>query len=71
MATALMAHPELRHPFEETPIHPERSTTVLYQGRKNTLSEIGDGEQPYVADRELRDEYIRAGKDYYRPLDIA
>ena len=30
-----MASPELRHPFEATPIHAEGQTTVLYQG--NTI----------------------------------
>ena len=33
MAETMMAYPELRHPYEETPIHPPGSTTVLYQGR--------------------------------------
>ena len=37
MAKAMMAYPELRNPFEETPIHPEGSTTVLYQGNATTL----------------------------------
>jgi hypothetical protein len=44
MAEAFMAYPELRHPFEETPIHPQGSTTVLYQGKAITLSETGDGD---------------------------
>lgn len=44
MAEAFAAFPELRHPFEETPIHPERSTTVLYQGKAVTLSETGAGD---------------------------
>ncbi len=43
MAEFTMAFPELRHPFEETPIHPENCTTVLYQGRATTLSETGEG----------------------------
>jgi hypothetical protein len=44
MAEIMMAFPELRHPFEQTPIHPEGSTTVLYQGRATTLSETGEGD---------------------------
>ncbi len=45
MADAMMAYPELRHPFEEKPIHPEGSTTVLYQGKAITLTltRIGGG----------------------------
>lgn len=53
MATALMAHPELRHPFAETPIHPQGSTTVLYQGRKITLSETGGGEGLLIRPEDL------------------
>jgi hypothetical protein len=53
MATALMAHPELRLPFEEFPIQPEDSTTVLYQGRKNTLSETGDGDGLLIRPEDL------------------
>lgn len=45
MAEAFFAYPELRNPFEATPIHPEGSATVLYQGRKITLSEVGEGDQ--------------------------
>ncbi len=44
MAEAFMAYPELRHPFEESPIHPQGSTTVLYQGKATTLAETGDGD---------------------------
>ena len=39
MAKAMMANPELRNPFETSPIHPEGSSTVLYQGRRILLSE--------------------------------
>ena len=38
MADAMMAYPDLRHPFEEKPIHPQGSTTVLCQGRNVTLT---------------------------------
>ncbi len=44
MARAFGAFPELRHPFETTPIHPAGSTTVLYQGKTVTLSETGKGD---------------------------
>ena len=44
MAKAFGAFPEYRHPFEATPIHPEGSTTVLYQGKAVTLSETGTGD---------------------------
>lgn len=43
MTEAFAAYPELRHPFEETPIHPQGCTTVLYQGNAITLSETGKG----------------------------
>ena len=44
MASAFGAFPEQRHPFQPTPIHPEGSTTVLYQGKTVTLSETGSGD---------------------------
>ena len=53
MAEAFMAHPELRHPFEETPIHPSGSATVLYQGRTITLSETGDGDNLLIKPEDL------------------
>lgn len=43
MAETMMAYPELRHPFKESAIHPEGSTTVLYQGNTITLSNTGKG----------------------------
>ena len=43
MAKAMMAYPELRHPFTEKPIHAEGSSTVLYQGRVITLARTGVG----------------------------
>ena len=45
MAEAFMAYPELRYPFETTPIHPEGDTTILYPGRRITLSETGASEE--------------------------
>ncbi len=42
MAKAFGAFPEYRHPFDATPIHPEGSTTVLYQGKTVTLTETGN-----------------------------
>lgn len=53
MATAFMAYPELRHPFEERPVHPDGSTTVLYQGRTVTLSETGAGERLLIDPQDL------------------
>lgn len=53
MTEAMMAYPELRHPFEATPIHPEGSTTVLYQGRVITLAETGDGDSLLIRPDDL------------------
>jgi hypothetical protein len=45
MAEAMMAYPEQRHPFEQKPLHPEGSATVLFQGRTVILDQVnvGDG----------------------------
>ncbi len=43
MTEAVMAYPDLRHPHPETPIHPEGSTTVLYQGNSTTIAATGPG----------------------------
>lgn len=48
-----MAHPELRHPFEETPIHPEGSATVLYQGHRITLDETGGRDRLLIRPEDL------------------
>jgi hypothetical protein len=53
MARNFMAYPELRHPFEETPIHPEGSTTILYQGNRITLDETGGGEHLLIRPEDL------------------
>lgn len=53
MAKAMMANPELRNPFAATPIHPEGSTSVLYQGKKHVLSETGDSEALLVRPKDL------------------
>ncbi len=53
MADALMAYPELRHPFEEKLIHPSGSATVLYQGRTVILSETGIGEGLLISPEDL------------------
>ena len=53
MAETFMAYPELRHPFEETPIHPKGSTTVLYQGHAITISETGKGDGLLVTPDDL------------------
>ena len=44
MADAMMAYPDLRHPFEEKPLHPAGSATVLCQGRTITLDKVGEGD---------------------------
>jgi hypothetical protein len=53
MARAFGAFPEFRHPFEATPIHPEGSTTVLYQGKAVTLSDTGKGEDLLIRPEDL------------------
>lgn len=53
MARAFGAFPEFRHPFEATPIHPEGSTTVLYQGKAVTLSETGNGDSLLIRPEDL------------------
>ena len=53
MSDAMMAYPELRHPFEEQPIHPAGSTTVLYQGNKITLEQTGTGEHLLISPQDL------------------
>lgn len=53
MARNLMAYPEQRHPFEETPIHPEGSVTILYQGRRITLEETGPGDGLLIVPEDL------------------
>lgn len=53
MARNFMAYPEQRYPFEETPIHPEGCTTVLYQGRRITLEETGEGDRLLIRPEDL------------------
>jgi hypothetical protein len=53
MARAFGAFPEFRHPFEATPIHPEGSTTVLYQGKAITLSDTGNGDGLLIRPEDL------------------
>jgi hypothetical protein len=51
-----MAYPELRHPFEEKPIHPPGSATVLYQGNTITVSataDAGDGDRLLIKAEDL------------------
>ena len=48
-----MAHPEQRHPFEETPVHANGDTTVLYQGRRITLEETGPGNRLLIRPEDL------------------
>jgi hypothetical protein len=53
MARNFMAFPELRHPFEESPIHPPGSATVLYSGKTFTLSPVGQGSSLLIKPEEL------------------
>ena len=53
MAEAFMAYPELRNPFEKTPIHEDGSTTVLYQGRTIVLDQTGPGDDLLVRAEDL------------------
>ena len=48
-----MAHPEMRHPFEETPIHPDGCATVLYGGHRITLDATGDGDRLLIQPEDL------------------
>jgi hypothetical protein len=53
VAAAMMANPEHRHPFAKTPIHPDGSATVLYQGNSITLSKIGEGKNLLIRPEDL------------------
>jgi hypothetical protein len=53
MSDAMMAYPDLRHPFEEKPIHPQGSATVLCQGRNVTLSQVGNGDSLLIQPDDL------------------
>jgi hypothetical protein len=53
MSDAMMAYPDLRHPFEEKPIHPQGSTTVLCQGRNITLTQVGNGDDLLIRPDDL------------------
>jgi hypothetical protein len=53
MAEAFMAYPELRYPFEATPIHSDGCTTVLYQGKTTTLTETGTGDELLIKPEDL------------------
>lgn len=44
MAKNMMAFPELRHPFEESPLHAAGERTVLYQGRRITVTDARSGD---------------------------
>ncbi len=44
MAENMMAYPELRHPFETTPVHADGSTTILHGGDTVTLANTGSGD---------------------------
>ena len=50
---AFMANPGLRHPYPDKPIHPEGSTTVLYQGKSVQLATTGPGEGLLIRPEDL------------------
>ncbi len=53
MTEAMMAFPDLRHPFEESPIHPDGAATVLYQGKTITLETTGPGNGLLIDPKDL------------------
>lgn len=53
MAEAMMANPELRHPFPKSPIHAAGSTSVLYQGKTVELEHTGPGEGLLIKPEDL------------------
>ena len=53
MADAMMAFPDLRHPYAQKPIHPDGSATVLYQGKTITLAETGAGDGLLIRPEDL------------------
>jgi len=53
MAENFMAHPELRHPFEVSSIHPEGTATVLYQDRTHTVESAGANQQLLIRPDDL------------------
>ena len=53
MSDAMMAYPDLRHPFVEKPIHAPGCATVLCQGHSVTLSEVGEGDRLLIRPDDL------------------
>ena len=53
MAEAFMAYPELRHPFEEKPVNPDGSKTILYAGRVIQVTQTSDSDHLQVPAEEL------------------
>lgn len=54
MARNFMAYPELRHPFEETPIHGPGQATVLYQGNTIHLDATCVGDRLLIKPEDLQ-----------------
>ena len=51
MAANMMAFPELRHPFERSPIHQAGEATVVYQGKSTTVTDLSaDGDTALLID---------------------
>ncbi len=48
-----MAHPEQRHPFEETPIHPQGHATLLHDGHRISLNATRDGDRLLIRPEDL------------------
>ena len=53
MPEAIMAHPDLRHPFEHQPIDPSSGATVLYGGRTISIERASDDGGLWVSPAEL------------------
>ena len=49
----MMAYPELRHPFEASPIHGEGMATILYQGKSVQLADAGQPESLLINPEDL------------------
>ena len=54
MAQNMMAYPELRHPFEATPIHEEGFATVIYQGKAIQVVSAGSSDTLLIQTDDLK-----------------
>ena len=53
MAENMMAYPDLRHPFQASPIHAAGQATVVYQGRSTTLVDAGAADELLIQPADL------------------